>query len=155
MDTEVEPTHSEDGLTQSGSLSAASATLITTPVSGNHLYWVDVNLVQLTYSLTALNTLSIIGNANDWDHSKSDDLTPSKDFKIWTATDVEIGPEFKIAANKAWDIDFGGEALPDVDGKKVFNVTMKGGNLSVEKGKYDVELNFTVKPYVLTLTPKN
>lgn len=154
MDTEVTPELSEDGLTQSGSLSTTSKMNITTPVAGNHLYWVDVNLVQLSYSLTAINTLSIIGAANDWKHETSVDLTPSKDFKTWTATDVHMGPEFKIAANKAWEIDFGGVALSDTEGQKVYNVTMKGGNLEVPEGNYDVVLNFTVQPYVLTLTKK-
>lgn len=155
MDTTVEPTVSEDGFTQTGSLSTSSATLITTPVSGNHLYWVDINLVQLTYSLTTINTLSVIGAANDWSNDNSVDLTPSKDFKTWTGKDVHVGPEFKINANKAWDIDFGGVKAQDNDGQYVYELSMKGGNLEVPEGHYDMELNFTVKPYVLTLTKKD
>ncbi len=155
MDTEVEPTLSENGLTQSGSLSTASATLITTPVSGNHLYWVDVNLVQLTYSVTVLNTLSVIGSANGWSNDDSDDLTPAKDFKTWTGENIHVGPEFKINANKAWDIDFGGVKVQDNDGQYVYELTMKGGNLEVPEGHYDMTLDFTVQPYVLTLTKKD
>ncbi len=151
MDTTTDPTLSEDGLTQTGLLSSSSATLITTPLTGNHLYWVDVNLVKLEYSLTAINTLSVIGAANGWSHETSTDLTPSKEFKTWTATDVHMGPEFKIAANKAWDIDFGGVKLSDTEGEIVYNVNYKGGNLEVEEGNYDIVLDFTVQPYVLTL----
>lgn len=146
----------EAGLTMTGKLGTGDGTtLIKTPVKGNHLYWVEVNLVQLTYSLTAINSLSVIGSANNWSNDDSVDLTPSKDFKIWTGENVHIGPEFKINANKAWDIDFGGVKLEDTTGKSVYNITMKGGNLEVNEGNYDIEVNFTTMPYVLTLTPRN
>ena len=158
QDAENEPEISEDGLSMNGLLStAADAAQIKTPVKGNTLYWVDVNLPQLTYSMTAIQTLSVIGSANDWsnDEDKVVDLTPSKDFKTWTATDIKVGPEFKLNANHAWDIDFGGEAAgTDSEGNLVFNVTMKGSNLNVEEGTYDVTVNFSTFPYVVTLKKK-
>lgn len=155
---EEEAVVSEDGLTMTGLLvSDPTATQIKTPVRGNHLYWVDVNLVQLTYSMTAIETLSVIGSANNWSNDADQvvDLIPSKDLKIWTATDVKVGPEFKLNANHAWDIDFGGESAgTDSAGNQVFNITMKGSNLTVEEGTYDVEVNFTTLPYVVTLKKK-
>ncbi len=157
QDSESKPELSEDGLSMTGLLSTASdASQIETPVKGNHLYWVSVDLPALTYEMHVLETLSLIGGFNNWDHETSVDLTPSKDFKTWTATDVKIEGEFKVAANKNWDISFSGRQVSQDSGAVVYNVNKQdgGANLSVEDGTYDVELNFTVQPYVLTLKKK-
>ncbi|MDE5887491.1 MAG: hypothetical protein K2H46_07895 [Muribaculaceae bacterium] len=154
---EEEAVVSEDGLVMTGLLTNdPSAAQIKTPVRGNHLYWVDVNLVQLTYSLSAIETLSVIGSANGWSNEPENvvDLTPSKDLKIWTGTDIHVGPEFKLNANHAWEIDFGGTKVADTEGEHVYNITMKGGNLEVEEGNYDITVDFSVQPYVLTLKKK-
>ncbi|MDE6793559.1 MAG: hypothetical protein K2J48_10810 [Muribaculaceae bacterium] len=154
---EEEAVVSEDGLVMTGLLTNdPSAAQIKTPVRGNHLYWVDVNLVQLTYSLSAIETLSVIGSANGWSNEPENvvDLTPSKDLKIWTGTDIHVGPEFKLNANHAWEIDFGGTKVTDTEGEHVYNITMKGGNLEVEEGNYDITVDFSVQPYVLTLKKK-
>ena len=148
---------SEDGLVMTGLLTSdQTAAQIKTPVRGNHLYWVDVNLVQLTYSLSVINDLGIVGGFNGWNEKENVTLTPSKDLKIWTATDVELDGEFKINANKEWTIGFSGRQVSQDSGAVVYNVNKQDGgdNLSVENGKYDVELNFTVQPYVLTLKKK-
>ncbi|MDE6009482.1 MAG: hypothetical protein K2G90_09780 [Muribaculaceae bacterium] len=154
---EEAPVVSEDGLNMTGLLSTASdAALIKTPVEKNHLYWVDVNLVQLTYSMTVLNQLSLIGNHNGWSHDTSIDLTPSKDLKTWTATDVDLDGGCKVAANKEWGaVDFGGvSAGTDSAGNLVFDLSMKGSDMDIPSGKYDVKINFSVQPYVMTLTKK-
>ncbi|MDE6682782.1 MAG: hypothetical protein K2J87_05095, partial [Muribaculaceae bacterium] len=140
-----------------GLLSTASdAAQIKTPAKGNHLYWVSVDLPALTYSMSVINDLGIVGAFNGWNEKENVQLTPSKDLKVWTATDVEIDGEFKINANKAWAIGFSGRQVSQDSGAVVYNVNKQDGgdNLSVESGKYDVELNFTVQPYVLTLKKK-
>lgn len=145
---------SEDGLTRTGGLTAsADGARLQTPVKGKHLYWMDVNLVQLTYSLTCLNTLSVIGSGNDWKLETATELTPSADFKVWTAKNVEIGDEFKINANGAWAIGFSGTQLSDDTNKTVYTVNKQDGgeNLHAVPGKYNVTVDFSNVPYTVTL----
>lgn len=157
QDAESKAELSEDGLSMNGILSnAADAVSIKTPITGNHMYWVSANLPGLTYSMTVINDLGLVGGFNGWNEKENVQLTPSNDFKVWTATDVELDGEFKINANKAWAIGFSGQQVSQENGVVVYNVNKQdgGANLSVESGKYDVELNFTVQPYVLTLKKK-
>lgn len=147
QDAEKPAEDSENGLTRTGGLSSTGSTL-RTPVR-NQLYWVDINLVQLTYSITALESLSVIGGGNGWDLATAPKLTPSSDHKVWTAKGVTIGEEFKINANGAWDIDFGQSGAGS---DNVYNITYKGSNIMVANpGVYDVEVNFGVFPYTVTL----
>lgn len=156
MDPEVEPIVAENGLSSEGAITSAADGLdLTAPVKGNCLYYADVNLVQKTFSLKALHTMSVIGAGNGWNLETATELTPSKDLKVWTAKDVKIGDEFKINCNGAWDYDFGGVSVPDATGKQVYNLNFKGSNMPAKAGTYDVEINFSTMPYVLTLTPKN
>lgn len=146
---------SEDGLTRTGSLTTKSdGERLRTPVSGKHLYWIDVNLIQLTYSISALETLSVIGSGNEWNLETAKELTPSSDFKVWTASDVEIGDEFKINANGAWTIGFSGKSVDDVTGKYVYEVNKQDGGDNLKcpaPGKYNVIVDFSTFPYIVTL----
>lgn len=154
QDGSVEPVDSEDGLTRSGSLASGEGSVnLKTPVSKNHLYWAEVNLVQLTYSISCLNTLSVIGSGNGWNLETATALTPSKDLKVWTAKDVVIGDEFKINANGAWTISFSGTQLEDATGKQVYKVNKQDGgdNLKATAGTYDVTVDFSAWPYTVTL----
>ena len=161
QDGESEAEIGEDGYSMNGLLTTdSSAKQIRTPLKGNHLYWVSVDLPGLTYQMYGIENLAVIGNGNGWSHDTSVDLTPSKDFKVWTATDVNIDGEFKIAANKSWDVSFSGRTVSQDSGAVVYNVNKQDGgdNLnndgSAPAGKYDVTLDFSAFPYVLTLTKK-
>ena len=139
----------ENGLYQTGLLTSSSdGKTITAPVKGNTLYWTEVNLVQLTYSVKAMTTLSVIGAGNNWDLATATPLTPSKDLRTWTAENVEIGSEFKINANGAWDLDFGGKEVSE----GVYTLDFKGSNMVCAKpGTYKVTIDFSKLPYTLTL----
>ncbi len=158
QDPNSEPVVSEDGLSQSGNMTATSdGTKLTAPVKGNTLYWVNVNLVQLTYELTGLTSMSVIGDGNEWNLETATPLTPSKDLKTWTAKDVEIGDEFKINCNGDWVIAFSGQKISDMNGTKVYTVNKQDGGANLqtgEKGKYDVTVNFGVYPYTVTIVKK-
>lgn len=146
------PEVSEDGLTQTGLLSDASdAKKLLSPFNG--LNWVEVNLVQKTYSATALRTLSVIGSGNGWDLATATELKPSRDFKTWTAENVTVGDEFKINANGAWTIGFSGTTIPDATGKQVYQVNKQdgGANLQAKPGTYKVTVDFSNFPYTVTL----
>ena len=75
---------SDDGMTRSGYLTADSdlGEQLRTPVKGTNLYWVDVNLVMLTYKISAIQKMSVIGDGNGWDLGTATELTPSKDLKV-------------------------------------------------------------------------
>lgn len=139
----------ENGLYESGSLTASSTgKSITAPVKGNTLYWTEVNLVQLKFSVKAMTSLSVIGAGNNWNLETATPLTPSKDLRTWTAENVEIGTEFKINANGDWDLDFGGKSAGD----GVYTLDFKGSNMQcVEPGTYKVTIDFSKQPYTLTL----
>lgn len=138
---------SEDGLSQSGDI-ATSGTRLRAPYKGNSLYWVDVNLVLQTYSLTAIREIAVIGDGNGWDTATAVQLTPSKDFRTWTAEGVVIGSEFKLCCNGGWDINFG--AGTD-NGGGSYTIVMNGGNLPSTPGTYNVTVDFSSKPYTLTI----
>lgn len=139
----------ENGLYESGMLTSGSeGKNITAPVKGNTLYWTEVNLVQLTFSVKAMTSLSVIGAGNGWNLETATPLTPSKDLRTWTAENVEIGTEFKINANGDWDLDFGGKSAGD----GVYTLDFKGSNMQcVEPGTYKVTIDFSKLPYTLTL----
>ena len=154
VDDEVEAEVSEDGLVQTGGISQSGSTAISAPVKGNTLYWADVNLVQKTYSISAIQTISVIGAHNGWDLATAPALTPSKNLHTWTISDVELDGEFKFNCNNDWTLDFGGTPNPDYSGQSVYTLAFKGGNMSIEKGKYDIEINFETYPYIATFTKK-
>lgn len=162
--SEEEPVLSEDTYTLSGTMvNAPSGTeQFDTPVLDGTtsktagLFWMNVNVVTNTYEVTYLQTLSVIGNANGWDLATAIPLTASKDYKTWTATDVEIDGDFKINANGAWAVGFSGTKVSDAMNELVYNVDKQdgGANLEAPQGKYDVTVDFSVKPYIVTLKKK-
>lgn len=154
QDANSEPEVSEDGLTQTGLMTSdPEASKLRAPIKGNTLYWCDVNLITLSYSISAIQTLSVIGSGNGWDLATAAPLKPSKDLKVWTAEGVTVGDEFKINANGAWTIGFSGTSVPDATGKQVYNVDKQdgGANLQAVPGTYKVTVDFSTKPYTVTL----
>lgn len=111
------------------------------------LYWCNVNLVELTYTLTPITAVGLIGDAcpNGWDASTP--LTPSADFLKWTGTVAMKGTgEYKIRCNDAWDIDFGGNPQ---------DLNFKDNNIATPgEGTYDVTVDFSVLPYAITFSKK-
>lgn len=153
QDPNNEPETDENG-TVSGKLTSSSdGETIPAPVTRNCLYWTEVNLVQLTYSISPIETLSVIGSGNDWDLATATQLTPSSNLKVWTAENVYVGDEFKINANGAWTIGFSGTKVPDATGKQIYNVNKQdgGANLQATPGTYKVTVDFSTRPYTVTL----
>lgn len=112
----------------------------------NGLYWCTANIASLTYNLAPVTALGLIGDAcpQGWDNDVA--LTPSADMLVWEG-DIAFGAgEFKIRANHAWEIDFGGE---------VNDLKYKGGNIAAPAaGNYHVRLDLSTLPYQITLTKK-
>lgn len=113
------------------------------PVAG--LYYCKVDVANLTYTITLIESYGAIGGMNGW--GSQENLTPSADFLTWTG-DVTFGAddEWKFRANDDWGINLGG-SLNDL----VFD----GSNLaSPGAGTYTVTLNFSSLPYTATCVAK-
>jgi len=96
-------------------------------------YKIEVDLVAMTYKLTLLSQVSIIGTAGiDW--SNDIDLTWNAAEGCWeTTTNLQVG-EMKFRGNHNWDgdLDLGGD---------LNNLSVGGSNIVInEAGTYDVKL---------------
>ncbi|MDE6681395.1 MAG: hypothetical protein K2J92_08635 [Muribaculaceae bacterium] len=118
------------------------------PVPGdNGLYWVEVNLGDMTYKLTQISTIGMVGAFNDWNVAEAEALTPSTDFLTWTVTVNNMAAgDWKFCANNGWDISLG---------TSLGNLTQGGNNLHLaQTGTYEVVLHLNDVPYTATMTKK-
>ena len=137
-------TMSDDGMT---------GTLINDGGSGNILvapgfYRAEVNLKGMTYQLTAINSIGIVGPAQAGGWDADTDMTYNKETKAWEIKINLAADEFKFRANDSWDINWGGP---------VDNLEFGGANLKInEAGTYFIQL-FPLCPTkaYCTITPAN
>ena len=137
-------TMSDDGMT---------GTLINDGGSGNILvapgfYRAEVNLKGMTYQLTAINSIGIVGPAQSGGWDADTDMTYNQETKAWEITINLAADEFKFRANDSWDINWGGP---------VDNLEFGGANLKInEAGTYFIQL-FPLCPTkaYCTITPAN
>ena len=117
-----------EGTAYEGTLSEQGAGNIDAPEAG--VYVIDVDLAAMTYKLTALTAVGIIGNGGDWNNDI--DMTYNVDAGCFEVTTELAAGEFKFRANHDWAINWGGS---------FDNLTQDGSNLSVaEAGTYKVQL---------------
>ena len=96
-------------------------------------YKVEADLAAMTYALTPITTIGIVGPAQAGGWSDDTDMTYNKDTGAREATIELAADELKFRANDGWDINWGGD---DVD-----NLTQGGPNLKIaEAGTYFVQL---------------
>lgn len=108
------------------------------------LYWCTADIVALTYTTTAINTLSIIGDATEGGWDSDTQMTPSADLLTWTVTTTLTQGSFKFRANNAWDVNLGG-ALDNL----VFN---SSDNIPAPTtGKVTITLDLSTIPYTATV----
>lgn len=100
-------------------------------VAAPGLYWVTANFTALTYTLTAIEKVSIIGNFGGWNTDQY--LTPNEDMTVWTGT-VELDGEWKIRINENWDYNYGGRLASPV---------LDGSNFKHDAGTYNVTMTFS------------
>ena len=113
-----------------------SGTLINDGGSGNVLavpgyYRATVDLANMTYSLTPIYSIGIIGpaQAGGWDIDT--DLNYNPETKAWEGTVDLVAADFKFRANDNWDINWGGKAD---------DLRQNGDNLSIgEAGTYYIQ----------------
>ncbi len=68
-------------------------------------YYADANLEKLTYQLTKIESVSVVGEYNNWTVTEGVQMTHSSDYTTWTAeiTTVNDNSQFKIVTNNSWD----------------------------------------------------
>lgn len=100
-------------------------------------YQIDVNLADMTYAATLVESISIIGTANgNWDTDT--DLTYNQATGAWEVTATLNAGEMKFRMNHDWAISWGGA---NGDGTNYGDLTQHdGANLQVAAGTYLVQL---------------
>lgn len=111
------------------------------------LYWVTVNIEEMTYSITKVENIGIIGSFGTINWDAQVNLTPSADKTEWTGDfTFEAGNEWKFRSNDNWDINLGGDLT---------YLVLNGSNIAItENGTYTVKLNIATVPYTCTLVKK-
>ena len=113
-----------------------SGTLIDDGGSDNILatpgfYRADVNLVNMTYELTPISSIGIIGPAQPGGWDTDTDLTYNPQTLAWEGTIKLAADQFKFRANDSWDINWG-----DI----ISNLKQDGANLKIdEAGTYFIQ----------------
>ena len=117
-------------------------------LQANGLVYVNANLNTMTYSITEITSMGVIGDAVNADWTTEAPLTYNAETGAWEATGVVLNAgSIKFRANNSWDINFGG-ALDDL--------TINGDNIPVEAGTYNVALTLVCPgEYTATITPAN
>lgn len=113
-----------------------SGTLIDDGGSDNILatpgfYRADVNLGNMTYELTPISSIGIIGPAQAGGWDTDTDLTYNPKTLAWEGTMKLAAEEFKFRANDSWDINWG---------NIISNLKQDGANLKIdEAGTYFIQ----------------
>ena len=133
----------EDGII-TGSIAAGGPNLSVTDAA---LYWDSVNISTLTYKLTPIETIGVVGDATPGGWDASTPLTPSDDFLTWSGDIAFNGSgEFKFRANNGWDVNLGGT---------YDNLVQGGANIPTPgAGVYTVTLDLSAVPYTCTVVAK-
>ena len=118
------------------------------------LYWCAVNVPELTYNLTYIETIGLVGDATEggWDASTA--LTPSDDYLTWSGEVTLTDGQFKFRANNGWDVNLGANANEEPS-DNYGDLVENGKNLkSPGAGTYVVTLYLGQVPYSCTVVAK-
>ena len=94
-------------------------------------YMIEVNLKEMTYKLTLITTIGVVGPAQAGGWDADTDLEYNPETGAWEGTLELAAGEMKFRANDAWAINWGGS---------LDAMVQDGGNITVEAGKYAIQL---------------
>jgi hypothetical protein len=110
-----------------GTLAEGGDNIMVTP----GFYRAEINLANMSYKLTQISTIGIIGPAQAGGWDTDTDMTYNAETGAWEATIDLAADEIKFRANDGWDINWGGSTD---------NLTQDGANLKIdEAGTYFVQ----------------
>ncbi|MBP5687140.1 MAG: SusF/SusE family outer membrane protein [Muribaculaceae bacterium] len=116
-------------------------------IQANGFVYVNANIGELTYSVTDITSMGIIGDATPGGWEAETALTYNAETNAWEADVTLTTGNIKFRANGGWEINFGGA---------LNNLVMNGDNIVVEAGTYKVALTLVCPgEYTATLTPAN
>ena len=92
-------------------------------------YQVNVDLAAMTYSLTKVESIGIIGDFNGWGGDV--EMTYNTTDKCWEATTTVTDGGLKFRMNHDWAVNWGGDTN---------NLAQDGANISVSAGTYKFQL---------------
>ena len=110
-------------------------------------YMVTVDIKALTYELTMINSIGVIGPAQEGSWDTDTDMTWDGENMVWTITIELSADEFKLRANDDWGITWGanGDETTAITLGQEMDTKMGGPNFSIdEAGKYTIVLNAQV-----------
>lgn len=99
-------------------------------------YMVEANLANMTYKLTPITTIGVIGSfpGNSWSSDEAK-LTYNTSTGAWEGScAIPDGVMFKFRANNDWDINWGGDFN---------NLSFDGTDMSIAAGTYFIQLFIT------------
>ena len=113
--------------------STASDAANITMTEPDGFYKVEVNLLTLSYTLTPITRIGIIGDATgSWDNDIA--MTYDPTAHGWSVQHVTlVNGEMKFRANSEWKISWGGTDLDHL-------TSNNGANIKVTAGKYTIKL---------------
>ena len=126
----------DNGNYGAGTSTDEGGTLVNDGSSGNLLatpgfYRAEVNLADMTYKLTSIKSIGIIGPAQAGGWDTDTDMTYNLETRAWEATIELAADEIKFRANDDWGINWGGTAD---------NLTQDGPNIKIdEAGTYFIQ----------------
>ena len=105
-------------------------------VFGAGFYQIDVNIIDMTWSVTEVKTISIIGDFNSWGDDV--DMAYDPDEGCWKATATVTDGGLKFRMNHDWTVSWGGKTKEDPD---LNDLTQNNGeNIPVAAGTYMFKL---------------
>lgn len=117
---------------------------IAMPATGEGLYYAEVDVNALTYSLTYVSSVGAVGDFNGWAAASPAEMSNADNYLVWTITTDFTGGGFKFIFNgptTEWKYNLGGT---------FDELVFDGDNLPDEAGSHTVTLDLRKIPYTAT-----
>lgn len=114
------------------------------PVPEEGLYYLKANMSEMTFGMTPITRIGVIGDFNGWGSDVA--LTPNAQFNVWSGEVTLNGGGWKFRMNDGWALNLGGT---------MDDLVADGSNLpGPGEGTYIVTLDLSKLPYSCTVEPK-
>lgn len=119
-------------------------------VAEDNLYFMNVDLSALTYELTTIKTVGIVGDATEGGWNDDTFMEPSADLLMWTVKTTLKEGKFKFRMNQDWAVNLG--CFPN--STSIDELTPNGWDIPVENlGEVVIVLDLSAYPYSAQIVP--